>query len=126
MLFWRMHRCVRIVFSLSFHLEKVTPQECIEMLVKRVGHERDNATAEVRRSFESSYGPLYQAGYMLGGLQFRAMHRDLVQSGKMTNREFHDAILRENRIPVDMVRVILTKQPLTRDYKSTWKFYENQ
>ncbi len=126
MLFWRMHRCVRIVFSLSFHLEKLTPQECIEMLVKRVGHERDNATAEVRRSFEGSYVPLYQAAYMLGGLQFRAMHRDLVQSGKMTNREFHDAILRENRIPVDMVRVILTKQPLTRDYKSSWKFYENQ
>ena len=62
----------------------------------------------------------------MGGLQFYAMHRDLVDSKKMTDRQFHDAILRENRIPVDMVRVILTKQPLTRDYKSTWKFYENQ
>ncbi len=26
MLFWRMHRCARIIFSLSFHLEKMTPQ----------------------------------------------------------------------------------------------------
>src|SRR5207302_1917313 len=25
MLFWRMHRCARIIFSLSFHLEKMTP-----------------------------------------------------------------------------------------------------
>src|SRR5207247_8992166 len=46
MLFWRMHRCARIIFSLSFHLEKMTPQECIDFLVDRVGHERDNATAE--------------------------------------------------------------------------------
>src|SRR5947207_2020246 len=26
MLFWRMHRCARIIFSLSFHLEKMTPR----------------------------------------------------------------------------------------------------
>src|SRR5882724_12270496 len=37
MLFWRMHRCARIIFSLSFHLEKMTPQQCIDFLVDRVG-----------------------------------------------------------------------------------------
>ena len=99
MLFWRSHRCARIIFSLNFHLEKMTPQECIDFLVNRVGHELDNATAEVRRSFTGDYSPLYQAAYMLGGLQFRALHKELVDSGKMTNREFHDAILKLNRIP---------------------------
>jgi uncharacterized protein (DUF885 family) len=122
-LFWRMHRCARIIFSLSFHLGQMTPQECIDLLVKRVGHELDNATAEVRRSFAGNYGPLYQAAYLLGGIQLRSLHRELVESGKMTNRAFHDAILRENRIPVEMVRATLTKQPLTRDFKSSWKFY---
>ena len=57
MLFWRMHRCARIIFSLSFHLGTMTPQQCIDFLVDRVGHERDNATAEVRRSFAGMYGP---------------------------------------------------------------------
>jgi hypothetical protein len=123
MLFWRMHRCARIIFSLSFHLEKMTAQECIDLLVKRVGHEPENATAEVRRSFNGSYPPLYQAAYLLGGLQFYALHKELVDSGKMTNRAFHDMILKENRIPVEMVRAILTNQPLTRDYVSKWKFY---
>src|SRR5947209_16438070 len=85
-LFWRMHRCGRIIFSLSFHLEKMTPQECIDFLVNRVGHERDNATGEVRRSFAGGYGPLYQIAYMIGGLQIRALHHDLVDSHKMTNR----------------------------------------
>ena len=109
MLFWHMHRCARIIFSLSFHLEKMTPQQCIDLLVDRIGHERDNATAEVRRSFTTSYGPLYQAAYLLGGLQLRALHRDLVESGKMNDREFHDRILKENAIPIDMVRALLAE-----------------
>lgn len=123
MLFWRMHRSARIIFSLSFHLEKMTPQECIDLLVKKVGHEVDNATAEVRRSFGGAYGPLYQCAYLLGGLQLRALHRELVDSGKMTNRAFHDAVLKENRIPIEMVRASLAKQKLTRDFVSNWKFY---
>jgi hypothetical protein len=122
-LFWRMHRCARIIFSLSFHLEQMTPQECIDFLVNRVGHERANAEGEVRRSFAGSYEPLYQAAYLLGGLQLFALHKELVDSGKMSNRAFHDAILKENRIPIEMARAILTKQKLTRDFKSSWKFY---
>ncbi|HEY6045201.1 MAG TPA: DUF885 family protein [Pyrinomonadaceae bacterium] len=122
MLFWHMHRCARIIFSLSFHLEKMTPQECIDFLVDRVGHERDNATAEVRRSFDGSYGPLYQIAYLIGGRQFYALQKELVDSGKMKNRPFHDWIYKENRIPVEMVRALLTNQKLTRDFKSSWRF----
>jgi uncharacterized protein (DUF885 family) len=123
MLFWRMHRCARIIFSISFHLEKMTPQECIDLLVNKVGHERDNATAEVRRSFDGSYGPLYQIAYLIGGLQQYAMHRELVDSGKLTNRQYNDALLKENRIPIEMIRASITKQKLTRDFVTNWKFY---
>jgi uncharacterized protein (DUF885 family) len=123
MLFWRMHRCARIIFSLSFHLEKMTPQECIELLVNKVGHERDNATAEVRRSFDGSYGPLYQIAYLIGGLQQYSMHKDLVDSGKMTNRAYNDALLKENRIPIEMLRAAITNQKLTRDFVTNWRFY---
>jgi hypothetical protein len=59
---------------------------------------------------------------MLGGLQLRALYRELVTSGKMTPRAFHDAVLQENSIPIEMVRASLTKQPLTRDFKSQWRF----
>jgi hypothetical protein len=122
-LFWRMHRCARIIFSLSFHLEKISPNQAVDFLVDRVGHERDNATAEVRRSFAGDYGPLYQIAYMLGGLQFYNLHRDLVDSKKMTDRQFHDAILKEGAIPVELVRAILTKQKLKSDFKTSWNFY---
>ena len=122
MLFWRMHRCARIIFSLNFHLEKMTAQECIDFLVNRVGHELENAKAEVRRSFSEDYHPLYQCAYMIGGLQIRALHRELVASGQMTNREFHDAILKENSIPIEMLRAKLTKQKLSPSFSANWKF----
>jgi hypothetical protein len=121
-LFWRMHRCARIVFSLSFHLGRMTPQECVDLLVNRVGHERENAVGEVRRSFAGGYSPLYQAAYLLGGMQLYALHKELAGSGKMTNRQFHDAVLKENRIPVEMIRASLTRQKLTRDYAAGWKW----
>jgi uncharacterized protein (DUF885 family) len=101
----------------------MSPQEAVDFLVNRVGHERDNATAEVRRSFAGDYGPLYQIAYMMGGLQFYNLHRELVGTKKMTNKNFHDAILKEGAIPVEMVRSILTKQKLTRGFKPNWRFY---
>jgi hypothetical protein len=122
MLFWRTHRAARIIFSLRFHLGTMTPQECIDFLVDRVGHERANATAEVRRSFNGTYPPLYQLAYMMGGLQFRALHEEIVGSGRMTNRAFHDRILTGGPMPVEMVRARLTEQPLARDHAASWKY----
>lgn len=122
-LFWRSHRAARIIFSLNFHLEKWTPQQCVDLLVDKVGHERDNALAEVRRSFSGDYGPLYQMAYMMGGLQFYNLHKDLVGSKKMTDKQFHDAILKEGAIPVEMDRAILTKQKMTKDFKTNWRYY---
>lgn len=124
MLFWRMHRCARIIFSLNYHLNQWTPQECIDFLVDRVGHERANAEGEVRRSFTAGYGPLYQLAYMTGGLQFRALKEELVDGGKMSYREFHDAVMHENAMPVEMVRALLTNQKLTQSFKSSWRFYD--
>jgi len=126
MLFWHMHRAARIIFSLSFHLGKMTEQESIDFLVNRVGFERDNAAAEVRRSFDGSYPPIYQSAYMLGALQFKALHKELVESGKMTDRAFHDAILEQNSIPVELIRAALIKQPLSRDFKTAWRFWESR
>lgn len=121
-LFWRMHRCARIIFSLSFHLEKMTPKECVDFLIERVGFEPANASGEVRRSFEGEYTPLYQCAYLLGGMQIYSLHHELVDSGKMTNRAFHDAILRENSIPVDLIRVSLLGERVTPDYRASWRF----
>ena len=122
-LFWRMHRCARIIFSLNFHMGLWSPKESIDFLVDRVGHERDNATAEVRRSFQGGYGPLYQAAYLLGGLQLRGLRKELVDSKQMTNKQFHDEILRQGSMPIALIRLALTRQKLAPDMNVDWKFY---
>lgn len=122
MLFWRSHRCARILFSLQYHLGTMSADECIDFLVDRVGHERRNATAEVRRSVEGSYSPLYQAAYMLGGLQLRSLYGDLVLRGNWTPRQFHDAVLAENMIPIEMIRARLLQSPPARNFISAWRF----
>ena len=121
MLFWRMHRCARVIWSLGFHLGNTSPDEAVEFLVERVGHERENALAEVRRSFEGTYPPLYQAAYLIGGIQFYALHKELVESGVMTERAFHDAILRGGRMPVAMVRARLGATSRD-DAPGAWRF----
>ncbi|GGZ90406.1 DUF885 family protein [Algibacter mikhailovii] len=124
MLFWRMHRCARIIFSLNYHLGAWTPQQCIDYLVDKVGHERATAEGEVRRSFTGNYGPLYQIAYMIGALQFYKLKTELVDSGKMTYKTFHDTILHENNMPVEMVRALLMDIPLDKNFESSWKFYK--
>jgi hypothetical protein len=126
MLFWRMHRCARIIFSLKFHLGHMTPQECINFLVEKVGHERATAEGEVRRSFNGDYSPLYQAGYMLGGIQLYCLRNELVGEGKMTEKQFHDRIMMENQMPIEFMRALIKEEPLTPDFKSSWRFYDQR
>ena len=121
-LFWRMHRSARIIFSLNFHLGRMTPDQAVQFLVDTVGFERANAEGEVRRSFNGTYSPLYQTGYMLGGLQLRALHHELVDSGKMTERAFHDAVLQGGAMPIAMVRARFEKLPISRDGITPWRF----
>jgi hypothetical protein len=123
MLFWRMHRCARIIVTLKFHLGEMEPPAMVDFLVDRVGLEKDGATGEVRRYVAGAYGPLYQCAYMLGGLQLRALHRELVGGGTMSQRAFHDAVLRQGPIPFELVRAALTRQALGRDHEANWAFY---
>jgi uncharacterized protein (DUF885 family) len=121
MLFWRAHRAARILVSLRFHLGEMTPEEMIDFLVERVGHEEENATAEVRRYIGDGYSPLYQCGYMIGGLQLRALAAELIGSGKLTPMQFHDAVLRQNAIPVELIRAALSGEKPARDAGPVWQ-----
>jgi len=122
MLFWRSHRCARIIFSLKFQLGEWTPEECVDFLVDEVGHERRNATAEVRRSIQGGYGPLYQCAYMTGGLELRALHAELVDEQGWSERQFHDAVMHAGPIPIEIMRAELSGLPLARDFPVSWKF----
>ena len=125
MLYWRKHRCARIVFSLEFHLGRWSGPECVEYLIERVGHERAAAEGEVRRSVGGLYPPLYQAAYMLGGLQLRALQREVVGGGRMTEKEFHDEVLRQNSIPIAVLRAALGSEPVPKALPA-WRFADDE
>lgn len=124
MLTWRKHRAARIIFSLKYHLGEWTEQQAVDYLVDRVAFELSNSQAEVRRSIEHR-DPLYQLAYMIGGLQFYALRKELVDSGRMTERDYHDAVMKGGRMPVEAVRLRLTGDGLSRDYQTQWRFYGN-
>jgi Bacterial protein of unknown function (DUF885) len=121
MLFWRLHRAVRVIFSLKFHLEEMTAEQCVELLIHGVGHEPANAEAEVRRSCGDDYPPLYQLAYLIGGLQMHALYHERVGAGEPP-RVFHDNVLHQNCMPVELLRATLAQTPLTRDFPVTWRF----
>ena len=57
------------------------------------------------------------------GASIRALPEELVQSGRMTNREFHDSILKGGRMPIEMVRARLLNIAPAKDFVATWRFY---
>lgn len=120
MLFWRTHRCARVAFSLRFHMGLMTADECIAMLVQKVGHEPSTAEAEVRRSFRGDYPPLYQCAYLVGAWQVQALRREALAAG-WADRAFHDAFLRGNCMPVAMARRLLLGLPI-EDAPEQWRF----
>jgi hypothetical protein len=122
-LVWRMHRSARVIFTMNFHLGKWTPQQCVQYLIDNVGFDSENDLAEVRRSFDGSVGPLYQSAYLMGALQFRELHHELVDSHKMTDREFHDRILHEGPMPIELLRADMEGVKLAPDFQTSWKFY---
>jgi uncharacterized protein (DUF885 family) len=125
MLFWRMHRCARIIVSLKFHLGQMQPKEMIDFLVERVGHEKLGATSEVRRFIAGNYSPLYQCGYMIGGLQLDALRKEVTAARKMSEKQFNDTVLTYGSMPIELIRAGMLNVPLNRDTKATWRFYND-
>lgn len=100
---------------------KWSAQECVDFLVNKVGHERDNAEGEVRRCVMGSTPPLYQIAYATGAFQHRALYKEVGEGKKMTPKEFHDAILISGSMPIEMERARILNLSLTKNYKSNWR-----
>ena len=92
------------------------------MLTDVVGHEQSTAEGEVRRSFNGTYPPLYQAAYMLGALQLWEIRRELVLTEKLPEKEFHDRIMQLGNMPWAVIRHLLNGEEIPQKLEP-WKFY---
>jgi hypothetical protein len=61
---------------------------------------------------------------MIGGLQFYSLKKELVDTGKMPEKLFHDTILQNNTMPVELVKAVLKGEDLKKDKVTEWKFLE--
>jgi uncharacterized protein (DUF885 family) len=61
--------------------------------------------------------------YLLGGIQIRSLYRELVESGRMTARAFHDEMLRQGSMPIALLRLATGAEPLRPDTPLDWRFY---
>ena len=120
MLFWRMTRAARVILTLKYHLGRMTPEEMVTFLIDRVGHEKLGARGEVRRFIQAE--PLYQVGYLIGGRQILALHEEMVGPGKKSERQFHDAVLKQGCMPIELLRAALMGIPLAKDARPAWRF----
>ncbi len=120
MLFWRMTRAARVFLTLKYHLGRMTPDDMVAFLTDRVGHEKFGARSEVRRFIQAA--PLYQVGYLIGGRQILALHDEMVGPGKRTERQYHDAVLEQGPMPIELLRAALTGIKLPKDAKPSWRF----
>ena len=59
-------------------------------------------------------------------MQLRGLRRELVDTKQMSERAFHDEILRQGSMPITLLRLALSKQRLTRDMSIDWKFDGDQ
>lgn len=90
-------RAARIILDVSLHTGKMTVEEAIQFLVDKVGLERSNATAEVRRYTSSPTQPM---SYLIGKMEILKVIEEYKRRnpGKSL-REMHDAILSCGSLP---------------------------
>ncbi len=90
-------RAARIILDVSLHTGKMTVEEGIQFLVEKVGLERVNAQAEVRRYTSSPTQPM---SYLIGKLEIlKVIEEYKRRNPTATLRETHDTILSCGSLP---------------------------
>ena len=95
-------RAARIILDVSLHTGKMTVEEGINFLIDRVGLEKSNAQAEVRRYTMSPTQPM---SYLIGKLEILKLIEEYKKGHPdVSLRELHDAILSCGSLPPRLLR----------------------
>lgn len=96
-------RAVRVVLDVGLHTRGMSFGEAIDMLVDRVGIERTNAEAEVRRYCAN---PGYQLCYAVGRREIKALRASYqaAAGADFSLQEFHSTLLSYGSLPVSLAR----------------------
>jgi len=94
-------RAVRVIVDASLHAFGMPFEKAVDMLITRVGMERVNAEAEVKRYI---YTPTQPMSYLVGKTSIMALRKAFFRKWpKATVRSFHDKLLACGSLPVSLV-----------------------
>ena len=95
-------RAARIILDVSLHTGKMTVEEGINFLIDRVGLEKSNATAEIRRYTMSPTQPM---SYLIGKLEILKLIEEYKKGHPdVSLKELHDAVLSCGSLPLRLLR----------------------
>ncbi|MCK5181946.1 MAG: DUF885 domain-containing protein [Dehalococcoidia bacterium] len=101
-------RAARIILDVSLHTGKMTVEEGIDFLVERVGLERSNARAEVRRYTAT---PIQPMSYLIGKIEILKLIDEYKERHPEASlKEVHDAVLACGSLPPRLMRERLLTQ----------------
>lgn len=90
-------RAVRIVIDVKLSSGEMNFSEAVDMLVKKVGMGKNEATAEVNRYTET---PGYQLSYLIGKYKIFELRKKVETTSDYSLKKFHNILLENGSLPI--------------------------
>jgi uncharacterized protein (DUF885 family) len=103
-----MFRAVRLVVDTGIHAKRWTREQAIAYMLEKTAMGQKEVTAEIERYIVS---PGQACAYKIGMLKIQELRRKAQQDlgAKFDQREFHDVVLKEGALPLDILEEQVTK-----------------
>ena len=100
---WLLVRAVRVLIDVGLHVDGISFDEAVNLMLEHTRLERGAAEGEVRRYTQTPTQPL---SYLMGMLMIQDLRNEYkkVQGDRFRIGEFHDSVLSHGSIPVPMIR----------------------
>ena len=100
---WVLVRAVRVLADVGMHVDGMSFDDAVNLMLEHTRLERGAAEGEVRRYTQTPTQPL---SYLMGMLMLQDLRKEYEKKQKENFRigEFHDAVLSYGSIPVPMIR----------------------
>jgi uncharacterized protein (DUF885 family) len=105
---WLIVRAVRVLVDVGLHVDGMTYDQAVKMMLDHAKLERPGAEGEVRRYTQSPTQPL---SYLMGMRMIRDLrdHVQRAQGDKFSLQDFHDHLLDYGSIPPKMIQESMMK-----------------
>ncbi len=100
---WLLVRAVRVLVDVGMHVDGMSFEEAVNLMVKHTKLERGAAEGEVRRYTQSPTQPL---SYLMGMLMIQDLRKEYEKALGSSFRigDFHDKLMSHGSIPVRLIR----------------------